>query len=69
MINNRFKDENPFKECSGVSTTMIVFISLPNGHYVSYSYSKMLAYGKKAVSGRDDFNTHGYPPEYKDIFP
>ena len=36
-----------FKGSSNVSTTMSIFISLR--HYVSYSCSKTLAYGKKTV--------------------
>ena len=40
------------KDCSVVSTSMIVFISLPNlCHYVFYVYSKKtLVYGKKRFS-------------------
>ena len=40
------------KEFSDISTTMIVFISLPFYllcHYVSYTYSVTLAYGRKKV--------------------
>ena len=37
-----------FKECSNVSTTMIVYLICQIlCHYVSYSYSKMLKYNKK----------------------
>ena len=39
------------KECSHVSTNKIVFASLPNfSHFMSYSFSKTLAYAKTTNS-------------------
>ena len=49
------------KGSSDVSTTMSIFISLPNfTSYVSYSCSKTLAHGKKPVFSQDVSNTHGF---------
>ena len=39
--------EDLFKECSNMSTTMIVYTSILLFYYVPYSYSKTPAYAKK----------------------
>ena len=49
--------------CSDMSTTMIIFTSLPNFMslcVLPYSYPETLAYGKKLVFGQDVFDTQGF---------
>ena len=58
------KQPMSIKRCSIVSTTMIF---LPLCHYVSYSYTKTLAYTKNPVISQDVFNVYGFKGTRRNI--